>query len=73
MRLGPWIHVESRARNHAAVPFGTALIGEAKVVDLFERGGHEFVDLDVAIFPDDDAAPVFSAFHRAIYRLRPPG
>ncbi len=69
--LGPWIHVESRVRHHAPVPLRTTTITEARITDLFARGGHEFVDLDVAVFGDDDR-PILSAFHRAIYKLREP-
>jgi hypothetical protein len=71
VRLGPWIHVESEVRHFAAVPRGAALVIEARVADLFGRGGHEFVDLDVALFLAPDT-PALSARHRAIYRLRPP-
>ena len=71
VRLGPWIHVESRVRHHAPLPLGTTTLTEARISDLFERRGHEFVDLEVAVFDDDDR-PLLSAFHRAIYRLRPP-
>ena len=69
VRLGPWIHVESRIRHLAPIPLGTVVTVEAVVTDLVERRGHEFVDLDVAAYAGD--APLFSAFHRAIYRLRP--
>ena len=69
--LGPWIHVESRMGNHAAVPLGSSLITEARITDLFARGGHEFVDLDVAAYLES-GEPVMTAFHRAIYRLREP-
>jgi acyl dehydratase len=72
VRLGPWIHVESDVRHHAAIPLGAALEVEGRVVDLFARGGHEFVDLDVAVFVAPDA-PALAARHRAIYRLREPG
>jgi hypothetical protein len=67
--LGPWIHVASEVRHHAAIPLDSALCIESRVTDLFARGGHEFVDLDVAVFRDD--IPVLSASHRAIYRIRP--
>lgn len=67
--LGPWIHAQSTARNHAAIPPGSALVIEAAVADLFTRGGHEFVDLDVAVFIEPDT-PALSARHRAIYKLR---
>jgi acyl dehydratase len=69
VRLGPWIHVESRVRHHAPLAFGTEVVVEAQVADLFERGGHEFVDLDVAVYGKADI-PILSAFHRAIYVLR---
>jgi hypothetical protein len=71
VQLGPWIHVQSEVRYFAAVPRDSSLVVEARIVDLFERGGHEFVDLDVALFLAPDR-PALAARHRAIYRLRPP-
>ena len=71
VRLGPWIHVESEVLNHAAIPAGSRLVVEARVLELFERGGHELVDLDVSGFIEPDT-PAFQARHRAIYRLREP-
>ena len=70
VKLGPWIHVQSDVRNLAVIPAGSPLVVEARVTDLFERGGHEFVDLDVAVFIEPDT-PVVAASHRAIYQLRP--
>lgn len=71
VRLGPWIHVASEVRHHAAVPRGSRLVVESRVIDLFERRGHEFVDFDVAVFLAPDR-PALAARHRAIYRLREP-
>ena len=71
VRLGPWIHVQSDVRHFTAVARGAHLVVESRVVDLFERGGHEFVDLDVALFVAPDT-PALAARHRAIYRLRGP-
>lgn len=68
--LGPWIHVESRVRHHAPLALGSAVVVEGRVRDLFEKRGHEFIDLDVEIYDEADA-PLLSCFHRAIYRLRP--
>jgi hypothetical protein len=70
LRLGPWIHVESRVRHFAPLALGTRVRVEAEVADCFERRGHEFVDLEVAVY-GDGAAPLLQASHRAIYRLRP--
>jgi hypothetical protein len=69
--LGPWIHVQSDVQHFAAIPRGSELIVEASVEDLFERGGHEFVDLDVGVFVAPDR-PAMRARHRAIYLLREP-
>ena len=71
VNLGPWIHVESDTRNYAAIPEGATLRVEASISQLFERAGHEFVELDVGVFLKPEV-PVFHARHRAIYRLREP-
>ena len=67
--LGPWLHLETTSQHHARVPAGSELVVEGCVVDLFERKGHEFVDVDVGIFLADDT-PALSVRLRAIYRLR---
>jgi acyl dehydratase len=67
--LGPWIHVQSEIQHFAPVPLRSRLHVEAEVTDLFERRGHEFIDLDVAAFLDPDQ-PALRATHRAIYQLR---
>ncbi|MFQ5351689.1 MAG: hypothetical protein ACE5D3_01295 [Candidatus Binatia bacterium] len=67
--LGPWIHVQSEVRNHAAVASGSSLLVEAGITDLQTRAGHEFVDLEVAVFIEPDSLAM-TASHRAIYKLR---
>jgi hypothetical protein len=67
--LGPWLHLETESQHFCRVPMGNDLIIEGHVVDLFERKGHEFVDVDVTAFLLDDS-PVLTARLRAIYRLR---
>jgi len=71
VRLGPWIHVQSDVQHFGSVPRDSTVLTEATVVDLFERGGHEFVDLDVSVFLES-GTPVLRAAHRAIYVLRAP-
>jgi hypothetical protein len=68
VRLDAWIHAQSEAQNFSALAFGDAVVVEARVRELFARGGHEFVDLEVAAFSGE--RPVMSATHRAIYQLR---
>lgn len=70
VHLGPWIHTQSDVQHFAAIPPSSSLSVEARVADLFERGGHEFVDLDVAVFLEGEI-PALRARHRAIYELRP--
>lgn len=68
--LGPWIHVQSKVQHFAPIALHDELVVEATIVDLFEKRGNEFVDLEVAAFRERDGAPVMSADHRAIYVLR---
>jgi hypothetical protein len=42
------------------------VVAEADIVDLFEKKGHEFVDLDVGIFAGPDAAALAQVRMRAI-------
>jgi hypothetical protein len=69
VRLGPWLHLQTWSYQLAEVPFGSELRVEPSIVELFERKGHEFVDIDVAAF-DAHERPVLSARMRCIYKLR---
>lgn len=66
--LGPWVHVESAVANFRAVADGALVETRARVRELFERGGHRFVVLDVLWLADGE--PALHAVHTAIYRLR---
>jgi hypothetical protein len=68
VRLGPWIHVESVVQHHAAVRDGERVSARAVVQREWERKGHRFVDLDVAIVADDHIAT--TATHTAIHTPR---
>ena len=68
--MNPWIHLQTTSQNYAAVAAGTTLVVECGIADLFEKKGHEFVDLDVEIYERDSDRPVMTAMLRAIYRLR---
>jgi hypothetical protein len=69
VRMSPWLHLQTEHQNHAAIPPGSELVVEQRVADLFEKKGHEFVDVELAAF-HLDGRPVMSARLRAIYRLR---
>ena len=67
--VSPWIHVESEGRHLGLLRVGERLETRARVAELFEKKGHEFVELDLLLLADG-ARPVAQIRHRAIYRLR---
>ncbi len=69
VHLGPWIHVSSDVQHFALLRDGDHVSTRAVVTDLFERKGHEFVDLDVLIVANEKS-PVMRVQHRAIYEVR---
>jgi acyl dehydratase len=69
VRLGPWIHVSSDTTHHGTVTEGQRVSTRGSVTRVFERKGHEFVELELVVAAD--GAPVWSIRHVAIYRPRP--
>ncbi len=72
VRMSPWLHLETWSQHHRAIPWGAELVVEAAIADLFEKKGHEFVDLDVGVFGRNDDDAYASVRLRAIYRMRRP-
>ena len=70
--MNPWIHVQTDSQNYAIVEDDTMLTVECDIRDLFEKKGHEFIDLNVDVYVQDTAQPVMTAMLRAIYQLRSP-
>jgi hypothetical protein len=68
VRVSPWIHVESQGRHLGPAHLGERLETRAKIKSLFERKGHEFVELDLLLAVG--SRPVAQIRHVAIYRLR---
>jgi len=64
--LGPWIHAASEVRNANPAHDGEHLRVRGKIVDAYERKGHEFVVLDVAILSAD--ALISRIRHTAIWK-----
>ncbi len=65
-----WLHLQTESQHYRAIPRGSELVVESAIADLFEKKGHEFIDLDVAIYLLDTEEPALGARLRAIYRLR---
>ena len=70
VRLAAWIHTGSAIRHCAIARAGSTLAAHAIVEANYERKGHRYVDLDVAIVADAERV-VAQVRHTAIYRLRP--
>ncbi len=68
--IGPWIHVASEIRNHGLATNDEPIEVRAQVIDLFERKGHEYFDIDVAMLANGDPERlVMRVLHRAIYKM----
>jgi hypothetical protein len=70
VQLSPWLHLQTESQCFCAIEYGTALVVESAIVDLFEKKGHHFCDVDVAAYRTSDDAPVMHTRLRAIYKLR---
>jgi hypothetical protein len=72
VRLGPWIHVSSDVRHFSLVRDGDVVSARGHVTRVFERKGHEFVDLDVLLVANE-TRPAMQIAHTAIYAIRRAG
>ena len=68
--MNPWLHMETRSQHYAAIPLDTVLVGEMEIKRVFEKKGHEFVDVMVNIFGVESNKCFASVELRAIYNLR---
>jgi hypothetical protein len=71
VRVSPWVHVESQGQHFGALRVGERLDTRGRVKALYEKKGHEFVELDLVLLAEG-ARPVARVRHVAIYRLRAP-
>jgi hypothetical protein len=65
VNLGPWIHTASDVRYFALPSEGQPVSLRGKVARTFEKRGHEFVELDLALF-DATERPLTHIVHSAI-------
>lgn len=68
--MNPWIHLQTESQNYAVVENNTVLHAECDIRDLFEKKGHQFVDLNVDVYALETAQPVMTTMLRAIYQLK---
>ena len=67
--LPPWIHVSSAIQNHHTQEKECLVETRGRVQDKFERGGHHFIVLDLAIFASGRCLETVR--HTAIFRIAP--
>jgi len=67
--LGPWIHTASETRHYAIARDGARLSLRGRVVDLYERRGHELIVVDLGLF-GETGLPIAHIKHTAIIKLR---
>jgi acyl dehydratase len=67
--LGPWIHTASEVQHYSLPRDGETLSLQGRIAESYERRGHEFVVLDLALFADAQGL-VARIRHTAIVRLR---
>ena len=68
--MNPWIHMQTISQNYRAVSYGTPLIAEMRVNSVFEKKSHEFIDVGVNLFGEEDKKCVMTINLIAIYKLR---
>jgi acyl dehydratase len=67
--LGMWIHTASEVQHLALARNGERLSLRGRVVDAYEKRGHELVTADLVIFGEVDR-PIAHIKHTAIIRLK---
>jgi hypothetical protein len=66
--LPPWMHVGSVFQHHGLVHWDERISVRARVVQTFERKGHDFVQLDVLMLGEDGSPRFRVRPYTAIYR-----
>lgn len=70
VKLGPWIHTESRVHNHAVARLDEPMQARPVIAENYEKRGHRWVEVDVHLLGEGDR-PLCTVRHVAIYRPRP--
>ena len=68
--MNPWVHLQTISQNYRAVEMNSTLIAEMEINKIYEKKGHEFIDVFVHLFDEKDEACVMSVNLIAIYKLR---
>ena len=68
--MNPWIHLQTTSQNYQALSFNSSVIAEIQVNEVFEKKGHEFVDVDVNLFKQEEKSCIMTINLLSIYKVR---
>ena len=68
--MNPWVHLQTISQNYRPVSYDTELIAEMEINKIYEKKGHEFIDVFVNLFDESDEVCVMTINLIAIYKLR---
>jgi len=68
--MNPWVHLQTISQNYRAVSLNSALIAQMEINKIYEKKGHEFIDVFVNLFDQQDEMCVMTINLTAIYKLR---
>ena len=68
--MNPWVHLQTISQNYRAVSINSALIAQMEINKIYEKKGHEFIDVLVGLFDQQDETCVMTINLTAIYKLR---
>ena len=68
--MNPWVHLQTISQNYRAVELNSSLIAEMEINKVYEKKGHEFIDVFVNLFDQKDEVCVMRINLIAIYKLR---
>ena len=68
--MNPWVHLQTVSQNYRAVRLNSSLIAQMEINKIYEKKGHEFIDVFVNLFDQEDKTCVMTINLTAIYKLR---
>ena len=68
--MNPWVHLQTISQNYRAVSLNSTLIAQMEINKIYEKKGHEFIDVYVNLFDKQDEVCVMTINLIAIYKLR---
>ena len=68
--MNPWVHLQTVSQNYRAVGLNSSLVAQMEINEIYEKKGHEFIDVFVNLFDQQDEMCVMTINLIAIYKLR---